>query len=288
LPQARNRTYTICMITLPLKIAPIVTAALTEDIGSGDLSALLIPADRVARAQILSREAAVLCGVDFAREVFLQVDPLIVQHWLLQDGDRLQPDQVFCELEGSARSLLTAERTALNFLQTLSATATRTAYFVDLIKDTNVILLDTRKTIPGLRSAQKYAVVCGGGVNHRQGLFDAVLIKENHILACGSIAAAIKAHQVLQPGVKMMIEVENIDELKQAIDAGAMHILCDNFSIAQLQEAIALRPSQVKLEASGGIDESNIRHVALTGVDYISLGTLTKDIRAIDLSMRFL
>jgi nicotinate-nucleotide pyrophosphorylase (carboxylating) len=267
------------------EITSLVSAALLEDIGPGDCSARLIDEDKQATAQILSRETAVLCGVDFAKEVFKQVDPTLAQDWHQQDGEHLIPNQVFCTLQGSARSLLTAERTALNFLQMLSATATRTAYFVDLIKETGTVLLDTRKTIPGLRAAQKYAVKIGGGQNHRQGLFDAILIKENHIIACGSIAGALSACQQ-QPGVNIIIEVENLAELTQAMDAGAAHIMLDNFSLEMINQAVKIKPTHIKLEASGGINEHNILAIARTGVDYISLGTLTKDIKAIDLSMR--
>lgn len=277
------------MITdLYAKISPLVTLALDEDIGPGDCSARLIKPATLATAQILSRQRAVLCGLEFARETFKQVDYHIIQDWQAQDGDRLEPNHVFCILKGPAHSLLTAERTALNFLQTLSATATRTAYFVDLVKDTQVILLDTRKTIPGLRFAQKYAVRVGGGDNHRQGLFDAVLIKENHITACGSVTLAIQACFQQFPHLKMVVEVENIAQLQEAILAGTTHIMLDNFSVEAIQEAVKLKPLQVKLEASGGINEANIRAIAQTGIDYISLGTLTKDIQAIDLSMRLL
>jgi nicotinate-nucleotide pyrophosphorylase (carboxylating) len=267
-------------------ITPIVSLALAEDLGHGDCSAQLIDEHTNASAHILTQEAATLCGVSYANEVFQQVDPRIQAHWQAKDGDKLVANQVFCTLTGPARGLLTAERTALNFLQTLSATATRTAYFVNLIKDTHTIILDTRKTIPGLRAAQKYAVTMGGAQNHRQGLFDAILIKENHIMACGSISAAIKACQN-QPDIKMMIEVENLAELDEAIDAGSTHIMLDNFSLDLIQQAVNRKPAHVKLEASGGINEHNIRAIAELGVDYISLGTLTKDIQAIDLSMRF-
>ncbi len=268
-------------------ISSLVAQALKEDIGTGDLSAALINENTQARAQIQSLEAAILCGKDFAYEVFKQVDPKVQVSWLASDGDKLHVQQVFCTLEGPARSILTAERTALNYLQTLSATATRTAYFVALINNTKTVLLDTRKTIPGLRAAQKYAVTIGGGQNHRQGLFDALLIKENHIIACGGISAALTAAQQ-QTGIKVMIEVENLAELNEAINAKATHIMLDNFSLDAIKQAIALRPNTVKLEASGGINEHNIQAIAQTGVDYISLGTLTKDIKAIDLSMRFI
>lgn len=275
------------LASLQSDIVNLVARAIQEDVGAQDASACLIPKDNLARAQIKTRQAAILCGIPYATEVFTQVDSTIKVTWHAQDGDKIQRDQIFCTLEGPARSILTAERTALNFLQTLSGTATRTAYFVDLIKNTKTVLLDTRKTIPGLRAAQKYAVRMGGGTNHRQGLFDAVLIKENHIIACGSITAAIQSHQTQQPHIRLMIEVENIDELHEAITAGATHILCDNFSHAMLQEAVALKPSLVKIEASGGITAQNILMIAKTGVDYISLGTLTKDVEAVDLSLLF-
>ncbi|MFA6037993.1 MAG: carboxylating nicotinate-nucleotide diphosphorylase [Legionellales bacterium] len=270
-----------------LEITTLVAHALKEDIGRGDLSAQLIAPQAQARAQILSREAAVLCGVDFAKEVFNKVDPSIKQDWQLKDGDKLLPDQIFCTLAGPAHSILTAERTALNFLQTLSATATRTAYFVDLIKDTKATILDTRKTIPGLRDAQKYAVRMGGGTNHRHGLFDAILIKENHIKACGSITNAIQTAKEKFSDIKIMIEVENLHELQEAIRAHALHIMLDNFSLENIIKAVNMKPANVKLEASGGINEGNILAIAQAGVDYISLGTLTKDINAVDLSLLF-
>ncbi len=273
------------MNTLDPHQIQLITMALLEDIGSGDLSARLIPVHTDVRAQILSREAAVLCGAPYATEVFNQVNPAIKLTWIAQDGDHLIPNQVFCTLAGPAQGILSAERTALNFLQTLSATASRTAYFVKLIKDTDAVLLDTRKTLPNLRVAQKYAVKTGGAENHRLGLFDAVLIKENHIAACGSITKAIAACKKTSPTAKMIIEVENLSQLQEAIAAGAAHIMLDNFSLPLIKKAVLMKPEGVKLEASGGINEENIREVAETGVDYISLGTLTKDIEAIDLSL---
>ncbi len=266
---------------------PLIALALQEDIGSGDLSAQLIDAHQISRADIISREAAILCGVEFAKSVFEQVDKTIIQDWRLKDGDMIKPNQIIASFEGPSRSILTAERTALNFLQTLSATATRTAYFVDLIKGTKTILLDTRKTIPGLRAAQKYAVTVGGGTNHRQGLYDAILIKENHIKACGSIKNAIHVTSA-QDGIKVMIEVENLAELSEAISAGATHIMLDNFSIENIIKAVKMKPPSVKLEASGGINEHSIQQIANTGIDYISLGTITKNITSIDLSLLFL
>jgi nicotinate-nucleotide pyrophosphorylase (carboxylating) len=267
-------------------LTQLVARAMQEDIGSGDLSAELINPHQVSRANIISREAAVLCGVEYAKSVFLQVDKTINQDWHLKDGDRMKPNQIIASFEGPSRGILTAERTALNFLQTLSGTATRTAYFVDLIKDTKTILLDTRKTIPGLRAAQKYAVTVGGGTNHRQGLYDAILIKENHIKACGSIKNAIQAARA-HAGIKVMIEVENLAELSEAIAAGATHIMLDNFSIENIFEAVKIKPQSVMLEASGGINEQNILQIAKAGVDYISLGTITKNINAIDFSLLF-
>lgn len=272
----------------PIDISNLVTSALTEDIGTGDLSAELIDAHQISKAHIISRQNAILCGVDYAKTVFTQVDPDIIQNWYFKDGDKLKPNTSIVTLEGRSRSILTAERSALNFLQLLSATASRTAYFVDLIKDTDTILLDTRKTIPGLRNAQKYAVTVGGGTNHRQGLYDAILIKENHIKASGSIANALQHCFKKFPHYKIMIEVENLSELEQAISAGAKHIMLDNFSIIDIQEAIKTKPSDIKLEVSGGVNERNIVEIAQTGVDYISLGTLTKDIKAIDLSLLFI
>ena len=263
-----------------------VRRALAEDIGSGDITAALIPADRQARATIISREPAVLCGTAWADEVFRQVDPAIKVTWLAADGDPLQPDQPFCELAGPARGLLSGERCALNFIQTLSATATRSRHFADLVEGTSVKLLDTRKTLPGLRLAQKYAVTCGGCHNHRIGLFDAFLIKENHIAACGGIQAAVDQARALAPGKPVEVEVENLQELRQALEAGADIIMLDELSHADMRTAVEIAAGRAKLEASGGITEATLRSVAETGVDYISIGSLTKDIKAIDLSMR--
>ena len=263
-----------------------VRRALAEDIGSGDITAALIPADRQARATIISREPAVLCGTAWADEVFRQVDPAIKVTWLAADGDPLQPDQPFCELAGPARGLLSGERCALNFIQTLSATATRSRHYVDLLEGTGVRLLDTRKTLPGLRLAQKYAVTCGGGHNHRIGLYDAFLIKENHIAACGSIQAAVDQARALAPGKPVEVEVETLQELRQALEAGADIIMLDELSHADMRTAVQIAAGRAKLEASGGITEATLRSVAETGVDYISIGSLTKDIKAIDLSMR--
>lgn len=276
----------ISLDSLQPSIQEEVRRALTEDIGTGDITAALIPAERQARASIISREPATLCGTAWADEVFRQVDPIIKVEWLAADGDRLQPNQPFCQLSGPARGLLSGERCALNFIQTLSATATRSRYFADLVEGTGVRLLDTRKTLPGLRLAQKYAVTCGGCHNHRIGLFDAFLIKENHIAACGGIQAAVSQARALAPGKPVEVEVESLDELRQALEAGADIVMLDELSNADMRTAVAINAGRAKLEASGGINESTLRTVAETGVDYISIGSLTKDIKAVDLSMR--
>jgi nicotinate-nucleotide pyrophosphorylase (carboxylating) len=263
-----------------------VRRALTEDVGSGDITAELIPVDRHASARILTREAAIFCGSAWASEVFRQVDPQISCQWLVKDGDPIEADQVFCILNGPARGLLTAERSAMNFIQTLSATATRSRHFADLVNGIGVRLLDTRKTLPGLRMAQKYAVTCGGCHNHRIGLFDAFLIKENHIAACGGILEAVQQARSLAPGKPVEVEVESLDELQQALAAGADIIMLDELSLDEMREAVRLTGGQAALEASGGITEATLRAVAQTGVDFISIGSLTKDIKAVDLSMR--
>ena len=276
----------ITLDSLQSSIKEEVRRALIEDIGSGDITAALIPAERQAQATIISREPAILCGTAWADEVFRQVDPLIRVSWLAADGDQLQPDQPFCQISGPARGLLSGERCALNFIQTLSATATRSRYFADLIAGTQVKLLDTRKTLPGLRLAQKYAVTCGGCHNHRIGLFDAFLIKENHIAACGGIQAAVTQARAMAPGKPVEVEVESLDELRQALDAAADIIMLDELSNEEMRTAVAITAGKAKLEASGGITETTLRSVAETGVDYISIGSLTKDIKAVDLSMR--
>ncbi len=276
----------ITLDSLQSSISEEVRRALAEDIGSGDITAALIPAERQAQATIISREPAILCGTAWADEVFRQVDPRIQVQWLAADGDRLQPNQPFCKLSGPARGLLSGERCALNFIQTLSATATRSRYFADLVEGTAVKLLDTRKTLPGLRLAQKYAVTCGGCHNHRIGLFDAFLIKENHIAACGGIQAAVTQARALSPGKPVEVEVESLDELRQALDAGADIIMLDELSNEDMRTAVRISAGRARLEASGGINESTLREVAETGVDYISIGSLTKDIKAVDLSMR--
>ncbi len=259
---------------------------LEEDLGDGDITARLIPADARARARVITREACVLCGVAWVEALFAQLDPDVHLSWSATDGDRLEAGQTFLELEGAARSLLTGERAALNLLQTLSATATRTRHCVDLIAGTGVRLLDTRKTLPGMRLAQKYAVACGGGHNHRIGLWDAFLIKENHIAACGGIAAAVGEARQIAPEAPVEVEVETFDELEQALTAGADIIMLDNFSLDEMREAVERGAGRATLEASGNVDESTLRAIADTGVDCISSGALTKDVRAVDLSMR--
>ena len=274
------------MPALPDDIAQVVQNALAEDIGSGDITAALIPADAQSTAQVISREDAIVCGTAWFNEVFQQLNAAIAIHWQVHDGDSVEPNQLLCTLTGPSRNLLTGERTALNFLQTLSAVATQAHDYVNAITDTKAQVLDTRKTLPGLRSAQKYAVICGGGCNHRMGLFDAFLIKENHILAAGSIAAAIQTAQAQQPTATIEVEVENLDEVQQALEAGANQLLLDNMSLPKLREAVALNNGRAVLEASGGVTLETVRDIAHTGVDYISVGSLTKDIHAIDLSMR--
>ena len=263
-----------------------VQLALQEDVGAGDITAQLIPAERVATARVITREAAVLCGSAWVDEVFRQLDPRVVVTWNAQDGDKVSADQTLFTLSGPARALLTGERSALNFVQSLSAVATRCRHYADLVEGTPVKLLDTRKTIPGLRLAQKYAVTCGGCHNHRIGLYDAFLIKENHIAACGGIAQAVASARQIAAGKPVEVEVESLEELKQALDAGADIIMLDELSHEDMRTAVQLTAGRAKLEASGGINDSTLRSVAETGVDYISLGTLTKDIKAIDLSMR--
>ncbi len=268
-----------------------VRDAIAEDLGSGDLTAALVPEDQTADAYIVVREDAILCGQFWVDEVFRQIDPAVSIDWCAADGDRLQAGDRVCELHGPARGLLTGERTALNFLQALSGTATITRRHVDAVSGTGVTLLDTRKTVPGLRLAQKYAVRCGGASNHRIGLFDAILIKENHIAAAGSIAAAVDA--ATGSDVLIEVEVENLDQLREALQTPAQRVLLDNFPLDQLREAVRLRDSWTgsdpvtQLEASGGITLDSIRAVAETGVDFISVGALTKDVHAVDLSMRF-
>jgi len=265
-----------------------VRQALAEDVGRGDLTAGLIPQNRPARAQVIARESAVLCGTAWFDEVFRQLDARVRVEWNARDGDSVRENQVLCALEGPARAILTGERTALNFLQTLSGTATVTRRYVEAVRGTKAAVLDTRKTLPGLRTAQKYAVRCGGGQNHRMGLYDAILIKENHIAAAGSVAAAIAAARSGAPaGTRVEVEVEDIAQLNEALDAGAERLLLDNFSLKRLREAVQAASGRARLEASGGITLDNIRAVAETGVNCISIGALTKHVRAVDLSLRF-
>jgi len=268
-------------------IEETVHVALREDIGDGDITAELIPADAVSLANVVSREDCVFCGMDWFEEVFRQIDDQVFIEWQVQDGDAVSAGDTICSLSGPSRSLLTGERTALNFVQTLSATATRAASYAQAVAGTDAVVLDTRKTIPGLRAAQKYAVTCGGCQNHRMGLYDAILIKENHILAAGDIQTAVDQARFHSPGYPVEIEVENIEQLEQAIAAGVDRILLDNFTPDRIREAVKLSNGRVPLEASGGITLENIRQFAETGVDYISTGSLTKDVVAIDLSMRF-
>lgn len=261
--------------------------ALAEDIGSGDVTARLVPQNEAAHARVATREAAVMCGSAWFDEVFRKIDPETRVNWHVGDGDRVPPDQVLCELDGRARGLLTGERTALNFLQTLSGVATRTRTFVDAIAGTKATILDTRKTIPGLRHALKHAVRCGGASNHRMGLYDGILIKENHISAAGGIGAVLRRAREIGGNVQIQIEVESVAQLIEAIEAGAKLILLDNFDLASLREAVKVTAGRAELEASGGVNIDTVRAIAETGVDRISVGSLTKDVRAIDLSMRF-
>lgn len=264
----------------------VVGFALAEDIGEEDITASLIGADEQANATIITREPATIAGTAWVNEVFSQLDPEVIVKWQVEDGTQVAANSTLFTLQGNARSLLTGERCALNFLQLLSGTATRCQQYAKLVEGTGVKLLDTRKTIPGLRTAQKYAVSCGGCYNHRIGLYDAYLIKENHIQACGGINQAIKTARSNHPGKPVEVEVESLDELNQALEAGADVIMLDNFALPAMREAVALAKGKAKLEASGGITESTLRAIAKTGVDYISIGTLTKDCKAIDLSMR--
>ncbi|AVI83219.1 nicotinate-nucleotide diphosphorylase (carboxylating) [Pseudomonas syringae pv. tomato] len=271
---------------LSAEIEANVRRALLEDVGSGDITAQLIPAERLAKATIISRDAAVIAGTAWVDTVFRQLDPRVAVHWQVVDGERVSPDQALFHLEGPARSLLTGERSALNFLQMLSGVATRAKYFADIVAGTQVKLLDTRKTLPGLRMAQKYAVTCGGCHNHRIGLYDAFLIKENHIAACGGIAQAVTAAHRIAPGKPVEVEVESLGELKQALDAGADIVMLDELSLDDMREAVRLTAGRALLEASGGINDDTLRVIADTGVDYISIGAMTKDVKAVDLSMR--
>jgi len=276
---------------LKIEIQRGVAAALAEDLDgqdqfSGDITASLIPASQQAKATIISREDCVLCGVAWLNEVFAQLSPEVTVQWFAKDGEHLAANAVLCELVGPARVLLTGERTALNFIQTLSGTATTTARYVALLAGSSTRLLDTRKTLPGLRLAQKYAVACGGGKNHRLGLYDAFLIKENHIAAAGSIAAAVANARQNFPGKAVEVEVEDLIEFEQALRADADIIMLDNLHIADIQQAVSLNKGKAKLEVSGNITADALRALAATGVDFISSGALTKNVQAIDLSMR--
>jgi nicotinate-nucleotide pyrophosphorylase (carboxylating) len=272
---------------LPNDIQTTVARALAEDIGTGDVTAGLIPAGKQATATVICREDATLCGVAWFDEVFRQLDPAVRIEWQHQDGERVAANTVLCTLRGSARSILSGERAALNFLQTLSATATATRRYVDLIAHTACRILDTRKTLPGLRTAQKYAVLCGGGTNHRIGLYDRVLIKENHIMAAGSITAAIQQARALHSGILVEVETENLQELAEATAAHADIIMLDEYSLADMREAVRVTAGKIPLEASGGVSPETLVAIAETGVDFVSIGGITKHVRAVDLSMRF-
>jgi nicotinate-nucleotide pyrophosphorylase (carboxylating) len=267
-------------------INPIVKLALNEDIGSGDITAALVPSRDTAHASVITREAGVLCGTQFVDAVFYAVDAGVSVEWKKTDGDRLAPNDVLFTLAGNARSILTGERAALNFLQMLSGTASYSASLVSLVKGTNAKLLDTRKTIPGFRNAQKYAVTCGGCFNHRIGLFDAFLIKENHIAACGGIRQAIEQARQSAPAKPIEIEVENLQELEQALTAKADRVMLDNFTLDDMRRAVAMTRGEAKLEASGNVTEATLRGIAETGVDFISIGALTKVVMPLDLSLR--
>ncbi len=264
-----------------------VNTALEEDIGTGDVTASSFNNNETASAEVISREEAVLCGQQWFEYAFHKLDPSITIHWHVTDGGALEKDTTVCTLNGNAQAILTGERTALNFLQTLSGTATKTKAYVDRISGTNAQILDTRKTVPGMRYAQKYAVRCGGGTNHRMGLYDAILIKENHIATAGSVAKAINQAKQQFPNIKLEVEVENVVQLKEALNTQTDVILLDNFSLSELENAVAITENKKKLEASGNMTLENIREVAKTGVDYISIGAITKHVHAVDFSMRF-
>ncbi|MDO8701485.1 MAG: carboxylating nicotinate-nucleotide diphosphorylase [Undibacterium sp.] len=265
-----------------------VAIALEEDIGSGDLTGMLVPSDQRVQAQVIVREQAVLCGAPWFEAVMIALDASIRIDWQYAEGDLMNADSVVCKIQAPARALLTAERSALNFLQLLSAVASVTSKYVDIIAGTKAAILDTRKTLPGLRLAQKYAVRVGGGQNQRLALYDGILIKENHIAAAGGISPCLHAAQALKTGVSIQIEVENLDELRQALQAGALSILLDNFSTGMMSAAVQLNAGRALLEASGGVDLHSVRAIAETGVDRISIGSLTKDIKATDYSLRII
>jgi len=276
-------------VTIPQQhIQQQVQLALAEDIGSGDVTAKLIPVDQQVTAQLISREQAILCGTQWVDEVFRQLNGAITIDWNADDGDQINADQMICKLQGLARPILSGERAALNFLQSLSGTATAANEYVESIKGTNCRILDTRKTIPNLRLAQKYAVSCGGAMNHRIGLYDAILIKENHITAAGSITNAVNQAKTLSPDLLLEVEVETLEQLQEAINAGAQRVLLDNMDNNTLKQAATITHGRLELEASGGITLKNVREIADTGVDFISIGSITKHLRAIDLSMIFI
>jgi len=270
-----------------IEIQRNVAASLTEDVGTGDLTAQLIGADAEALGRVITREAAVICGTAWFDASFAALDPEMIVTWHVRDGEAVEAGQVLCDIEAGARVLLTAERTALNFLQLLSGTATVTRRFVDAVSGTGARIVDTRKTLPGLRLAQKYAVAVGGGTNHRVGLYDGILIKENHIIAAGGIREVVEQARLIAPSnVFIEVEVENLDELKEALDAGVKMVLLDNMSLDDMREAVAINAGRAELEASGGVSLERVRAIAETGVDRISIGTLTKDVHALDLSLR--
>jgi nicotinate-nucleotide pyrophosphorylase (carboxylating) len=273
-------------MTLPEDLRDIVDLALQEDIGSGDITASLIDASCQAEATVICREQAIICGQPWFDACFQAFDSSVKVEWLVSEGVEVGPDTVLCRISGAARSLLTVERTALNFLQTLSAVATETQRYASAIQGSRTRVLDTRKTLPGLRSAEKYAVACGGGKNHRMGLYDALLIKENHIMAAGSITAAVKEGKKRYPDKPLEVETENLDEFQEALEAGADIIMLDNYSLEDIRKAVAMNKDRTKIEVSGNVTLDTISGLAATGVDYISVGALTKSIRAIDLSMR--
>jgi nicotinate-nucleotide pyrophosphorylase (carboxylating) len=277
-------------VPVPSDLPRQVASALAEDVGAGDLTALLIPADRAGRASVITRESAIVCGIPYVEACFHQVDDRVRLEWQVAEGDSVAANQLLFTIEGPARALLTGERTALNFLQLLSGTATAAHSYAVLLEGTKCRLLDTRKTIPGLRTAQKYAVRVGGGHNHRIGLFDGILIKENHIMAAGSIAKAVQSAKQAGAHIPVEVEVENLAELRQAIEAGADIALLDEFPLQAMREAVSvnsLAARPLKIEASGGITAATIREIADTGVDFISVGSITKHLHAVDLSMRF-
>lgn len=272
---------------LPANISQQVKLALEEDIGNGDITAQLIPENATSVANVICRDNALLSGVAWFEEVFRQIDNKIEIKWNYKDGEKVEAGSALCTMSGNSRAILSGERAALNFVQTLSATATLTHTFVEKVANTNASILDTRKTLPNLRDAQKYAVLCGGGKNHRIGLYDMILIKENHIMAAGSITEAVKQAKVLHPTIKVEVETENLEEFREASKAGADIIMLDNFELATMREAVQENKGKVVLEASGGVDINTVEDIAKTGVDYISIGEITKDIKAVDLSMRF-